>query len=351
MKTTTLLRISLSTLVCGAACAETVQIQGAGATFPAPIYQAWLAAYNGEHPESHIDYQAIGSGGGIRGITDKTVQFAGSDAPLTNDQMAAAPGIMHLPTVAGPVVITYTLPGLTAPLILDGATIAGMYLGSITKWNAAEIVKLNPGVTLPDTDVVVVHRSDGSGTTWIFTNYLAKVSQEWGKVGNATSVKWPTGLGGKGNAGVADAVKNSQGAIGYVELAYAMDAKLPVAKLVNHDGKVVEASIQGVVEAAKHSPAPGEDLRVSITDAPGDESYPICGFTYLLIYQDLSYLKDKDKAATLFKFIKWAETEGQTPAHMSTNYSPLPQNMQDMVLKHLATVTCDGAPLADAAAK
>ena len=254
MITTTLLRISLSTLVCGVACAETIQVQGAGATFPAPIYMAWLAAYNADHPESHIDYQAIGSGGGIRGITDKTVQFAGSDAPLTNEQMAAAPGIMHLPTVAGPVVITYNLPALNAPLILDGATIAGMYLGTISKWNDAAIAKLNPGVALPDTDVVVVHRSDGSGTTWIFTNYLAKVSQEWGKVGNATSVKWPAGLGGKGNAGVADAVRNAQGAIGYVELAYAKDAKLPQAKLVNHDGKVVEASIQGVVEAAKHSP-------------------------------------------------------------------------------------------------
>lgn len=339
------LRVLLTASIAAAACGETMEIQGAGATFPAPQYAAWLSAYNKEHSEVHIDYQAIGSGGGIKGITDKTVQFAGSDAPLTESQLQAAPGILHLPTVAGPVAITYNLPGVASEqLTVDGATIAAIYLGTLTKWNDPKLVALNPGVNLPDSDIIVVHRSDGSGTSWIFTNYLAKVSPEWGsKVGNATSVKWPTGLGGKGNAGVAQAVQNAKGAIGYVELAYAASSHLPVAKVVNHDGKALLPSIPGVVEAAKHSPAPPEDLRVSITDAPGEASYPICGFTYLLVYQDLSYLHNPAQAQALVNFLNWAETQGQS--QVTADYSPLPESLQEAVKHRLAMITCDGKPL------
>src|SRR4051812_1902200 len=220
-------------LACAAlCCGETVPIQGAGATFPAPLYAKWLDSYNKAHPESHLDYQPIGSGGGIKGITDRTVQFAGSDAPMSDEQLKAAPGIVHLPTVAGPVVMIYHHPTLdAAQLTFDGPTIAGIYLGTITTWNDKRIAATNPGVKLPGDDIVVVHRSDGSGTSWIFTNYLSKISPEWAKkAGNATSVKWPTGIGGKGNAGVAEAVQNSFGAIGYVEMAFAKNAKLTYAK-------------------------------------------------------------------------------------------------------------------------
>jgi phosphate transport system substrate-binding protein len=335
----------------GLAMAETTTVQGAGATFPAPLYAKWIDAFNKAHPESHFDYQPIGSGGGIKGITDKTVQFAGSDAPMNEEQLKAAPGIVHIPTVAGPVVVTYHHPKLTGSLTFDGATLADIYLGKISKWNDKRIKATNPGVDLPNDDIVVVHRSDGSGTSWIFTNYLSKVSAEWAKAaGNATSVKWPTGIGGKGNAGVAEAVQNSFGAIGYVELAYAKTAKLQYAKMVNHDGKVVEASIDGVNEAAKNSAEVPEDMRLSITDAPGEASYPICGFTYLLVYQDLSYLKNPAQAKAIAQFIDWCEHDGQGMA--SPDYARLSEGMQKKVEGKLHTLTVDGKPvLGDAAAQ
>jgi phosphate transport system substrate-binding protein len=344
---------SLSVTLAGlaaAAAADSVAIQGAGATFPAPLYAKWLDAYNKAHPESHIDYQAIGSGGGIKGITDKTVQFAGSDAPLSEDQMKAAPGIVHLPTVAGPVVMIYHHPKLSESLTFDGPTIAGIFLGTVTSWSDKRIAATNPGVKLPDDDIVVVHRSDGSGTSYIFTDYLAKVSPEWAKkVGKGTSVKWPTGIGGKGSAGVAEAVQNSMGAIGYAELAFAKNAKLPYAKLLNHDGKVVEASIDAVNEAAKNSPEPPADLRLSITDAPGAGSYPICGFTYLLVYQDLTYLKNPQLAQALARFIDWAEHDGQGMA--APDYARLPEAMQAKVSEHLRSLVADGKPLLETPAQ
>jgi phosphate transport system substrate-binding protein len=321
-------------------------LQGAGATFPAPLYAKWIADYNSGRKEVRVDYQAIGSGGGIKGITDRTVDFGGSDAPLTDEQLRAAPGrLLHVPTVAGPVVLSYNLAGVTG-LTLDGATLAGIYLGEIRKWNDHRLQALNPAVSLPNADIIVVHRSDGSGTTWIFTNYLGKVSPAWRKqAGNATSVKWPVGIGGKGNPGVAQAVKNSAGAIGYLELAYAENAGLPYARQINKAGKPVQASIEGVVHAAAMSgSAIPSDLRLSITDAPGDESYPICGFTYLLLYEDLTYLKDGAKARELVRFVRWCCHEGQDSAK-DLHYARLPEGIQEKGDEVLGRVTFDGKPV------
>ncbi|MEI6235797.1 MAG: phosphate ABC transporter substrate-binding protein PstS [Planctomycetota bacterium] len=327
----------------GAVRAENVTIQGAGATFPAPLYAKWIEAANKANPSTKIDYQAIGSGGGIKGITDKTVQFGASDAPMTDDQMAAAKGCMHIPTVSGSVVMIYNLPTVKE-LKLSGEVIADIFLGKITKWNDAKLVALNAGVELPAKDIVVAHRSDGSGTSWIFTNYLSKVSAEWKtKAGNATSVKWPCGVGGKGNDGVAAAAKASEGGIGYVELAYAEKVKLPYATQINKAGKAVHATIEGIMAAAKNSSEVPEDMRVSITDAAGDDSYPICGYTYLLVYQDLSYLKNKDQAAELVKFLNWCITDGQAMA--KPNYSPLSADLQAKAAAKLKTIVFDGQPL------
>ncbi len=323
------------------------RVQGAGATFPAPLYAKWTQTYNNANPDVKVDYSAIGSGGGIKGITDKVVQFAGSDAPMTKEQEAKAPGILHLPTVAGPVVLTYNLPELTGDIKLDGEALANIYLNKITKWNDAKLMALNPGLNLPDAPIVVVHRSDGSGTTFVFTNYLSKVSGDWkDNVGNATSVQWPTGLGGKGNDGVAAAVKNQAGGIGYIELAYALKNKLPFATQINKDGKEVRASVAGVESAIANSvqnfPA---DLKVSITDASGAESYPICGFTYFLVYSDLSYLKDKTLAQETVNFIQWCETTGQATAN-ELGYAKLPADAQSKVLEKIKAITFEGSPLA-----
>jgi phosphate transport system substrate-binding protein len=325
--------------------AETVTIQGAGATFPAPLYAKWIDAYNKANPNVKVDYQAIGSGGGIKAITDRTVQFGGSDGPMTDEQLAAAPGkIVHIPAVSGPEVMIYNLPSVKE-LTLSGEVVAGIYLGKITKWNDPKIAAINGSVALPDKDIVVVHRSDGSGTTWIFTNYLCKVSAEWKqKAGNATSVKWPVGLGGKGNDGVAAAVQQTEGGIGYVELAFAEKSKMPYATQINKAGKAVRASIEGVVAAEKGSLSDfPDDMRVSITNADGDDAYPICGFTYLLVYQDMSYMKDKAKAAATMKYINWCVHQGQDMA--KPNYSPLPLEVQQKVEAKLETIVFDGEAL------
>jgi phosphate transport system substrate-binding protein len=307
----------------------------------------WIQTYNDAHPDVKVDYAGGGSGAGIKGITDRTVNYAGSDAPMTADQEGKTPAkVLHLPTVAGPVVMIYNLPDVKEQLTLDGATIADIYLGNIKTWNDPKIAKLNPGVALPNKPVVVVHRSDGSGTTFIFTNYLAKVSKDWAdKVGNATAVEWPLGLGGKGNPGVAANVKNTVGGIGYVESAYAVKENLTYAKQINKDGKTVVASIEGVVAASESSVKTfPEDLKVSITDAAGVDSYPICGFTYLLVYDDLSYMKDKDAATKLVKFIEWCITEGQATAK-DLGYAKLPKEAQEKVLTKLKAIKFDGETL------
>ncbi len=320
-----------------------VELHGAGATFPAPLYAKWIAQYNTLSSSVKADYQAIGSGGGIKGITDKTVQFAGSDAPLTDEQLKAAPGVLHLPTVAGPVVVVYNLPE-AKNLTLNGDVLAEIFLGKITKWSDPKIAALNAGVQLPATDITVVHRSDGSGTTWIFTNYLSKVSADWkAAAGFATSLKWPTGLGGKGSDGVAQNVQNAAGSIGYAELAYAENAKLPYATMINKAGKPVRPTVESVIEAAKNSSDFPDDLRLSITDAPGDGSYPISGYTYLLVYEDLSYLKNIDQATQIVTFINWGVHEGQAMAKPA--YAPLSPELQTKVEAKLKSVKFDGKPV------
>ena len=300
-------------------------INGAGATFPYPLYSKWFAEYQKENSEVQINYQSIGSGGGIRQFLEKTVDFGASDAPMTDEQMGKAdPHAVHIPTVMGAVVLTYNLPSVTTELKLTPEIIAEIFLGKITTWNDAKIQKANPGVTLPKDAVLVSHRSDGSGTTNIFTDYLSKVSPDWkSKVGVGPSVNWPVGLGGKGNEGVTGLIKQTPGAIGYVELIYAVNNKLPVAKIKNKAGTFVEPSVKSVTLAAqgalKNMPA---DFRVSITDADGKDSYPISGFTYLLVYEKMSGEKGKG----IVKFLDWALHAGQKFAEPLA-YAPLPTSL------------------------
>jgi phosphate transport system substrate-binding protein len=303
--------------------AAATQIDGAGATFPYPIYSKWFSEYNKLHPDVQINYQSIGSGGGIRQLTNETVFFGASDGPMTDEQLKAAPAhVMHFPTVLGGVVPVYNIPNFHAELRFSGTTIANIYLGKITKWNDKEIAAENPGVSLPATDIAVVHRSDGSGTTYIFCDYLSKVSPEWkSKVGVATSVQWPVGVGGKGNEGVSGLVSQTPGAIGYVELIYALQNKIPFGAVKNHDGVYLKASLDSVTAAAAgaatNMPA---DFRVSITNAPGKSAYPISSFTWLLLYESP---KDKAKSQTMIQFVKWALTDGQRYC-ADLGYAPLP---------------------------
>jgi phosphate transport system substrate-binding protein len=278
-----------------------------------------------------FNYQSIGSGGGQKQIMAQTVDFGASDGPMSDENLAKAPGkILHIPTVAGAVVISYNLPE-SPKLKLDGDTIAGIYLGQIKKWNDPKLTALNPGVKLPDQDIVVVHRSDGSGTTYIWTDYLSKISPEWKtKVGTNTSVKWPTGLGGKGNEGVSGQIKQTPGAIGYVELIYAIQNKMPDAQVKNAAGEFVEPTIASVTAALSTAEIP-EDFRFSITNAPGKDAYPICGATWLLVYEQS---KDSAKGKKLVEFLKWALTKGEQMAK-DLNYAPLPDNVQQRVLKRI----------------
>ena len=317
--------------------AQNVQINGAGATFPAPIYMKWFAEYNKMHPNVRINYQALGSGAGIRQITERTVFFGATDGPMTPEQLQAAQGkILHLPTVLGAVVPVYNVPGISQELKFSGPVLANIYLGKITKWNDAAIAALNPGVALPDGDIVVAHRSDGSGTTYIWVDYLSKVSPEFKKtVGVGTAVKWPVGVAAAKNDGVAAIVKQTPGALGYVELIYALQTKSAYGMVQNMNGKVVKASMDSVTAAAaaaaKQMPA---DYRVSITNAPGDGVYPISSFTWMLFYQDP---KDKAQAAAMVEFMKWALNDGQKFAG-EMGYAPLPRNVVDMEMKTLATI-------------
>ena len=251
--------------------AQTIQLNGAGATFPAPIYTKWFSEYHKAHSNVQINYQAIGSGGGIRQITERTVDFGATDGPMTTEQIQNAPGILHFPTVMGAVVPIYNIPGVESELKFTGPVLADIFMGKITKWSDKAIEGLNPGVKLPDTDIAVVHRADGSGTTYIFADYLGKVSPSWRKtVGVATSLKWPVGVGGKGNEGVAGQVKQQPGSIGYVELIYAIQNKIDYGTVQNSSGKFVKATLDGVTAAASVAAAAmPKDFRVSITNAPG----------------------------------------------------------------------------------
>ena len=325
-----LLAIVLLAGVSATASAQ-MMINGAGATFPYPIYSKWFDEYVKVDPSVRFNYQSIGSGGGQKQILAQTVDFGASDGPMSDDNLGKAPGkILHIPTVAGAVVLTYNLPG-SPKLKLDGDTIAGMYLGQIKKWNDPKLTALNPGAKLPDQDIVVVHRSDGSGTTFIFTDYLSKVSSEWKqKAGNNTSVNWPTGIGGKGNEGVSGQIKQTPGAIGYVELIYAIQNKMPDAQVKNAAGEFVEPTIESVTAALATAEIP-DDFRFSMTNAPGKDAYPIAGATWLLVYQQQ---KDPAKGKKLVDFLKWAAKDGEKMAK-NLDYAPLPENVQERVLKQV----------------
>ncbi len=317
-------------------------LTGAGATFPYPIYSKWFDDY-AQKTGVKINYQAIGSGGGIRQLTEGTVDFGASDAPMSDEEMSKVPvPVLHFPTVIGAVAVTYNLPSVQQSLKFTPDVLADIFLGKITKWNDSRIAKINPGVSLPNTDVLVVHRSDGSGTTFIFTDYLSRVSSGWKNgPGNAKAVDWPVGLGGKGNAGVAGQIKQTPGSIGYVELAYANENHLPVAELQNQAGKFLKPSLEGATAAAagvaQNLPS-DTDFRVAIVNAPGENAYPISSFTWLLVYQQM---KDGTKAKELLDFIKWALTEGEKETK-ALDYAPLPENMVQLELKQLQKVTYPG---------
>jgi phosphate transport system substrate-binding protein len=317
--------------------AQNVQIDGAGATFPYPIYSKWFSEYNKLHPEVQVNYQSIGSGGGIRQLTNQTVFFGATDGPMTAEQQQAAPGrILHLPTVLGGVVPIYNIPGVEAELKFTGKALAEIVLGNVTKWNDPAIASANPGINLPASDVTVVHRSDGSGTTYIFVDYLSKVSPDFKKtVGVATSVNWPVGLGGKGNEGVAGLVKQTPGSIGYVELIYAIQNKIAYGSVQNMAGEFVRSSIEAVTAAAAAAAkAMPPDFRVSITNAPGSGVYPISSFTWLLLYENP---KDKHRAKIMVDFMKWALTDGQKYAK-DLGYAPLPEGIVQLEMEALKKI-------------
>ncbi len=316
--------LGLAALVAAAPLVAQVGLTGAGATFPNPIYSKWFDAYN-KKTGVQINYQSIGSGGGIKQYTEGTVDFGATDGPMSNDQMSAVQGsVLHLPTVMGAVVLTYNLPSLAdAKLKFDGATIADIFLGRITKWNDKRIAALNPGVNLPSMDLIVVHRSDGSGTSYIFSDYLSKVSSTWkDQVGKATAVNWPIGLGGKGNEGVTEQIKQTEGSVGYVELIYALSNKLPFADVKNVAGSFVTPSLESVTSAAASAKfSAGTDFRVSITDAPGAGSYPISSFTWLLVRPKM---KDAAKAKALKEFLVWMISPEAQAMAKDLAYAPLP---------------------------
>jgi len=326
-------------LAATATAADSLLINGAGATFPAPLYTKWFAEYHRLHPEYSFNYQAIGSGGGIQQITAGTVDFGASDAPMKDEQIAKIPGVVHVPTVLGAVVVTYNAPIQT--LKLTPEILSDIFLGKITKWNDPAIAALNKGEKLPDLAITVAHRSDGSGTSYGFTDYLSKVSAEWkSKVGAGTSVQWPVGLGGKGNDGVSGLVKGTPGAIGYVELAYANQNKLSLAELKNKEGVFVKPSLESTSAAAAGVTMPA-DYRVSITDAGGKASWPIASFTYLLVRKDQA---DAKKGEALVNFLWWATHEGQALA-APLDYAPLPKSVVGMVEATLKTLTVQGKPV------
>ena len=314
-----------------------ILINGAGATFPYPLYSKWFSEYAKIDKSVKFNYQSIGSGGGIKQISAQTVDFGASDKFLSDKELAAAPGkLLHIPTVMGAVVVTYNLPGVPSGIKLNSEDVANIYLGKITMWNDKRIADDNKGVNLPAKPIIVVHRSDGSGTTSIFTDYLSGINAEWAqRVGKGASVKWPIGLGGKGNEGVAGQIKTTPYTIGYVELAYAFENKLPYAFLKNKAGVFIEPSIKSTSAAAaaalKQMPA---DYRISLVNQPGKDAYPVVGFTWLLVYEKQ---KDPVKGKKLVEFLNWSMTKGQKMASPML-YAPLPANVVKMVQKTIKTI-------------
>jgi phosphate transport system substrate-binding protein len=347
------MRMLYTVLLCGLvfpACSKktsgsdmSVRLSGAGATFPYPLYSKWMAEYHRATPQVTINYQSIGSGGGIRQITERTVDFGASDAPMSDAQLAKAPGLLHLPTTLGAVVLAYQVPGLPTGLRLTPELISGIFLGTITQWNDPGIAALNPSMKLPDQKISVIHRTDGSGTTAVFTEYLSKVNPAWKeKVGTGTSVRWPIGLGAKGNEGVAGMLKTTPGALGYVELAYAIQTQIPYALVRNRAGEFVGPKLENITAAAAGlGAAIAPDLRLSITDAPGGTAYPISSFSFLLVPQELS---DGVKGKALVQFLWWAIHDGQKFAP-SLHYAPLPAEIVTRVEQKLKLITSAGKPI------
>ena len=312
------------------------KLNGAGATFPYPIYSKWFSEYHNQHPDIEINYQPIGSGGGIRQVTAGTVDFGGSDGPMSDEQLAAVKfKVLHLPTVLGAVVPAYNIPGFKGELKFTSDILAGIYLSKITSWNDAAIAKVNPGVSLPNQPIVVVHRSDGSGTTYIFTDYLSKVSPDWkGSVGKGTSVSWPVGMGAKGNEGVAGMIRQMDGAFGYIELIYALQNNITYGTVKNSSGNFVKASLASTTAAAASMKTMPADFRVSITNAPGADSYPICSFTWLLVPQEW---KDKGKEKVFADFLNWMLDQGQGFT-AQLNYAPLPDSVKEKEKAAIQTI-------------
>jgi phosphate transport system substrate-binding protein len=348
--TATVVIVALSVLPlagCGSSgpnSAAEVKLQGAGATFPNPLYQKWFSEYNKITPNAKFDYQSIGSGGGIKQISAKTVDFSGSDAPMKDDELKAAPGdLLHIPTVLGADVVTYNLPGVQADLKFTPEAIAGVFLGKITKWNDPAIASINPDVTLPATDITVVHRSDGSGTTFVWTDYLSKVSPEWkDKVGAGVSVNWPVGVGAKGNEGVTGQVKSTPNSLGYVELIYAEQNKLPYATVKNSSGEFIKPSLDSITAAAAGAAGQmPDDLRMSITNAPGRDAYPISSFTYFLVYKNQD---DEAKGKALVNFLWWAIHDGEQMAK-ALLYAPLPTEVVTMAEAKIKSISYQGKAL------
>jgi len=339
--------LAVIVLVCLArigALAQSGSLTGAGSTFVNPLMSKWSKEYHGLHPNVQINYQSIGSGGGRQQFLAKTVAFGASDAPLTDEQLAQAGGVanvVHVPVTQGSVVIAYNLPGVSKQLQFSPESIAGIYLGTIRLWNDPKIVADNPGVSLPTKPVLVVHRSDGSGTTDIFTDYLTKVSAEWKtKVGHGTSVQWPAGIGGQGNEGVANQVKNTPGGVGYIELAYARQNKIPYGSVKNRAGNYMDPDPKNVTNAAASLKEVPSDLRFSITDQAGPQAYPIAGSTWVLLYKQQP---DVEQGKLVVAFVEWAITDGQKYA-TELDYAVLAKNLVQKSQAALRTVMCGGKP-------
>ncbi|MGH7531387.1 MAG: phosphate ABC transporter substrate-binding protein PstS [Gemmatimonadales bacterium] len=348
MNRNTLMALGIVGALAGAPAAAPAQVRlnGAGATFPNIIYQNWILTYNQQFDNVEINYQSIGSGGGIRQFSDRTVDFGGSDAPMTDSAITAIDGnVLHIPTVLGAVVPTYNLPGLSQPVRFTPDVLADIFLGTITSWNDPRLTSINPGARLPDQDIIVVHRSDGSGTTFVWVDYLTKVSPEWARrVGRGTSVRWPVGLGGRGNEGVTATTRQTPGAIGYVELGYAIILKMPVGVVRNKSGNWITPTIESVTAAAAgamEDMGPNTDFRVSITDPAGPQAYPIASFTWLLLRKQYP---EAAKARELVKFVWWALTEGQAKA-APLGYAPLPKELLPWIQARLKTITAGGRPV------
>jgi len=323
---------------------SSVSLIGAGASFPYPLYSKWFSEYAKVNPGIQISYQSIGSGGGIQQLKAGTVDFGASDAPLSDEEATSMPGpVMHIPTVAGAVAVAYNLSGLKQPLKLDGPTLAAIYSGEVRRWNDQRVAALNPAEKLPDLAITVVHRSDGSGTSYLFTSYLAAVSKDWStKVGAGKSVNWPAGVGAKGNEGVTGVVKQTPGAIGYLELAYAKQNALPVAHLKNAAGEFVEPTVASTTAAAAGAAETmEEDVRVSLINSPAPGAYPIAGFTYLLVYQQQT---DQKKAEALARFLLWALKDGQLLAPPLL-YAPLPEQVIKIDDSAVRGLTYQGKPV------